>query len=320
MPEVRISGVFERDVDLLLLEEFVSSPPFLEWFMRAVRIKDCGELISAGRSVWSGTGESDLELTLRGQAGITMVLIENKVGAPLQPLQAERYRQRAATLRQRPDCSAAVTVVLAPTTYFADENDTAGFDRRVDYQGLLDWFERAEGLGLRGRCNAALLREAIDPVGCTLKPDKTATEFWRNYWEVASTIAPELRMPEPRDKPATLMFVHFRPLDLLSGISLWHKFPYGKVDLQFNGKADQLTKLAQEFGRRLDPNMLLEKATGSAVIRVVVPRIDLGAPFETSRPAVEQGLRAALQLLAWYRREAAWSPLQLERQSTPPGS
>jgi len=33
--EFTVSGVCERDIDLLLLEEFVASPDFVEWFARA---------------------------------------------------------------------------------------------------------------------------------------------------------------------------------------------------------------------------------------------------------------------------------------------
>lgn len=46
---VEIAGVSERDMDLLLLEEFQSSQGFQQWFIRQVLGKDArlGELISA---------------------------------------------------------------------------------------------------------------------------------------------------------------------------------------------------------------------------------------------------------------------------------
>jgi hypothetical protein len=35
-PEVRIGGICERDIDLLLLEEFVASPEFCKWFLSSI--------------------------------------------------------------------------------------------------------------------------------------------------------------------------------------------------------------------------------------------------------------------------------------------
>jgi len=65
MPIVKISSVCERDVDLLLLEEFVSSPAFSEWFLRSVDFTEAmGATVTTGqRSVTASNGESDLEVT-----------------------------------------------------------------------------------------------------------------------------------------------------------------------------------------------------------------------------------------------------------------
>jgi len=247
-------------------------------------------------------GESDLELELRSESAAVKVLIENKVDAPLQPFQASRYHDRAAAYVRQGRCTAAWTVLVAPTAYFGDSEDCLGFDCRVTYEAILAWFEQASTLGARQLCKVVLLREALEHGRWTMVPDKAATEFWRLYWERASTIAPDLRMPEPKDRPATSSFIFFRPFGLAPGVSLLHKLPYGNVDLQFARMGDRLVEITQRYGGHLDSDMRVDQATRSGVVRITVPRIDMGAPFVTSKAAVEAGIRAATRLLALYKR------------------
>jgi len=105
---IAIAGVSERDIDLLLLEEFQSSLSFQDWFVKlalgsSVRL---GKVIRAERSVTDSTGESDLEIDFAGHDNsITRLMIENKVKAGLQPLQAHRYLLRGQKYLERGRCS-----------------------------------------------------------------------------------------------------------------------------------------------------------------------------------------------------------------------
>src|SRR5688572_22073219 len=92
---ISIAGVSERDIDLLLLEEFHSSPTFQAWFVAQILGGGAvtGELVSARRSVTQSTGESDVEVAFKCDDGREVrFLIENKLNVGFQPLQAERYR------------------------------------------------------------------------------------------------------------------------------------------------------------------------------------------------------------------------------------
>ena len=139
---------------------------------------------------------------------------------------------------QQGKCADALTVLVAPAAYFGDNEDCLGFDGRVTYEAILTWFEQASTLGPRRICKVFLVRQALEHGRWTMVPDRNATEFWLLYWERASLSAPELRMPEPKDRPATSWFIFFRPFDLAPGVSLLHKLPYGNVDLQFAGTGD----------------------------------------------------------------------------------
>ena len=63
-----ISGVSERDIDLLLLEEFMSSKEFQDLFLKLTNFYNKNlEFVEAQRSVTDSTGESDLEITFQSK-------------------------------------------------------------------------------------------------------------------------------------------------------------------------------------------------------------------------------------------------------------
>lgn len=304
MAQVAVSGVVERDIDFLLLEEFNASEDFLLWFLRKLGLSEQCELVAIAHSTTTSTGETDIELTVRAAARTMMVLLENKIDANLQPRQPERYRERANRYVEEGQCDLCVTVLVAPKAYFGGERHTLGFDRVVSYEEILEWFDHAEHLGPRRQSKVALLRRALDrgSVGWRLVPDETATEFWRRYWELTRTLAPELRMPRPGVKPASSTFIYFKPAGLPKGATLVHKLPYGNVDIQLAGKAAAIDEVNKQYGTLLEPGMTVEAAGKSAVIRLTVPPIDMRAPFLDSEPAVREGIWAAKLLNVWSKR------------------
>jgi hypothetical protein len=301
-----ISGVCERDIDLLLVEEFTATPAFLDWFAREIGLSGRVELVTVDRSVTSSNGESDVELTVSTDGGTVKVLIENKVDASFQPKQPERYRDRAASYLLQGTCASAVTVIVAPAVYYTDDSEHYGFDRRMTYETLLSWFESSNQLGARSPYKRALLTGAISRggAGWQLVPDVATTMFWEGYWQLTRSLAPQLRMPRPTSKPAGSSFVRFDPEGLPAHVGLFHKIRHGNVDLQFAAMGDRVLDLENRYGDRLGPDMRVEQAAKSAVIRVRARPIDMALPFETSESAVREGLSKAVSLLAWYREQA----------------
>lgn len=80
---LRIAGVSERDVDLLLLEEFIASAEFARWFL--MRVGDEAHanynVVGARRSVTESVGESDVLIVLTSGTDTKYLLIENKIAA-----------------------------------------------------------------------------------------------------------------------------------------------------------------------------------------------------------------------------------------------
>ncbi len=301
---ITIAGVSERDIDLLLLEEFIASTRFCEWFISKIAFSEAkgANIEDVKRSVTHSTGESDLEITLiNPEKNRYRLLIENKVNAGFQPEQAERYKQRGETYIQHDDIQQYKTILVAPQAYFP--NELKGFDARVNYEVLCEWFEHHSLLGERTRYKLSLLQSAIEKgtTGYQMIADAPVTNFWTAYWTLLQEIAPELDMEEPGNKPAGSTFIYFRGFDLPKGVSLCHKLTHGYIDVQFARMGERVSELKTQYSPYLTDKMKMTQAGKSAVIRLHVPQLSIAETFESQQENVIQGIEAAKQLLKWYQ-------------------
>lgn len=303
---IRIAGVCERDLDLLLMEELVASPALRVWF---ARLADLGELKEGSpaevhRSVTHSTGESDLEVFVTLADGRRAgMLIENKIDAGLQRRQSERYRDRAAARLAEGKCSIARTVIVAPAQYFGSSEDALGFDATTTYESIDEWFREFGATGDRAIYKRALLAAAVEKssLGYQRIADQAMTDLWRFIWELAQVEAPELNMREPIGRPAGSTFVFFSPDGFPASRGLVYKFRHGNVDIVFPRWGARLTELRTHLGPVLPEGGKLERASKAAVIRVKVPPVDVSWGSEAQRPALIEGLRQSSALLRWYR-------------------
>ncbi|QDU72628.1 PD-(D/E)XK nuclease family protein [Mucisphaera calidilacus] len=301
--EFRVSGVCERDIDLLLLEELAASQDFLQWFVqRTTRLHGTCELLRIGRSITQSNGESDLELLLRFEHGDKhKILIENKVDASFQKDQAARYAERSANYLDRDELRTCTTVLIAPDDYLAGCSETE-FDETLSYESIVDWLENNDP-SLRTAYKVYLLKTAIEKahVGYNMIEDQSVTKFWKGYWQVASRVTPELEMPHPGGKPATSSFIHFRPLNRPAGTHIIHKCCSGAIDLQLNGLGRRVGEVASRLEPCLEEGMQVVRTQKSAAVRIQQEIIDFAKPFDQSAQAAERGMRAAVHLLYWAR-------------------
>jgi hypothetical protein len=304
MTQLILSGVSERDIDFVLLEELFASSDFAQWFLSRLGIAATSSVVTIAHSVSTSTGESDIELTLQLDGQTHIVLIENKIDAILQPLQAERYRERAERYVRDGQCAYCHTALVAPKVYVGKDPQSLGFDSVVTYEAIRKWLRARRSQGRRAKFKSILIERALHrgSAGWRLVPDETATEFWRRYWELTKVLAPELRMPRPGIKPATSAFIYFRPIALPKDVRLVHKMPYGNVDLQFAGMAKEIKALQNRYAPLLEPGMEIVPASKSAAVRIAVPEIDLASPFPASEQAVREGIWAARLLLLWFKK------------------
>lgn len=313
-----LESVTERDIDLLLVEELRCSESFRRWFLAE----------AMGRGQWrkpsvlqvrhsvSGdgkhAGETDIEVSLTTNGVKVVLLIEDKIDAPFQRDQAERYRLRAAELVEQGRCAQARTVLVAPARYIGF--GPTGFDVDVSYEDVMSYFKRqAQGKSeraLRSGHRADVLKQAIEQQrrGTPLKPHAALTMFWSDYYALARTKAPLLKMERPGKKPLNSTWVSFnRSIPRVVGLplcELWHKWPYGRVDLQFSGLSARSDAVTQIIDPLMGPGMIPRKAGKSLALSIAVPELDGTAEFPPQREAALQGLSAALRLRKWYVEHA----------------
>lgn len=304
-PRILISGVRERDIDLLLLEEFVASLEFAGWFWRQTGggESDVVEVANPRRSVTHSLGESDLQVALRDSEGsLHGLLIENKVAADMQPAQAERYRLRGDELLSSGEYADVGTVLVAPESYLGPEGELHGFDARVSYESIRDWFDSRTTLGMRRDYKKLLLTSAIEKsgLGYQLIEDPAVTDFWKSYWRLANRVAPLLQMREPGQKPASAGFVHFRPPRFPKNVGVVHKLRQGFVDLQFAGMGERVAELMVRYNGRLGEGMEVVRASKSGAVRLEVPRLRTTEPFSEQEADAQRGVLAAKRLAEWF--------------------
>lgn len=303
---IRIAGVCERDLDLLLMEELVASPEFRSWF---ARIAGLGELdhrmpSEVFRSVTHSSGESDLELYVTlGDGRRAGILIENKIDAGLQRRQSQRYRDRAAARIAEKRCSIGRTVIVAPMQYFGASEDVLGFDATTTYEAIDEWFTRSDTMGERTTYKRSLLAAAIEKstLGYQRVADQAMTELWNYIWTIATAEAPQLNMSEPIGRPAKSSFVFFKPDQFPHSFGLVYKFRHGNVDFVLPGWGNRLSELRKNIGPLLPKKTKLEATSKAAVIRARVAPLEVAESPESQRSAVVEGLHMAVELLEWYR-------------------
>ena len=312
---ISIAGVSERDIDLLLLEEFQSSPSFVRWFQDLVLGQNSESLnfVSARRSVNYTFGEIDLEVVLTDQSGKEVrLLIENKVNAGFQPRQAERYRESGNSHIASKDGATYCTVLIAPREYFGKTLSTKGFDKAITYEAIRDWYELATEIGARRNYKIALLKSAIEKATPNDPPaeDAPVTAFWLAYYSMAKECGRELEMTHPTKKPSGAGFIYFRPRkDLPTGFDICHKFKKGYVDLHIKGWGRRLLELDHLIRPHFHQGMDIAPAGVSAAIRLEVPPLDPGRPLSDQQIEARAGLEAAKRLRLWFIEKREFIPV-----------
>ena len=94
--EIRLDTTLERDIDLLIMEEFVADASFAKIFLDAVGVSESYTIDQAIHSKMDADlGESDIVFVLNIAGKRHALHIEDKIDAIAMPRQHDRYDLRA---------------------------------------------------------------------------------------------------------------------------------------------------------------------------------------------------------------------------------
>jgi len=304
-----VDRIEERDVDLMLLEEASCEPGFQKFL--AVQALEAGQdwtFLEGANSISTVShGESDLLLIYGSGLRVAALLIENKIAANFMPEQADRYRRRGEEGIRNGHWAEYVTMLVAPKRYLTADLSGHVFDRHMAYEDLLAWFERPDA-GARGAWRAALIKRACGGSKSTIYRrvvDEATTRFFHDYWTIASSEYPDLRMKRDKDRPAGSTWVQFHPdIGLPAHVSLHHKAAETfAADLSFS--RTNVEDLHAAATALLEPDMFVEQRQKSAVIRIATTPVSVAIGCAAQDGTVRSGLEAARRLSNFFVQHRA---------------
>jgi hypothetical protein len=322
----------ERDIDLLLVEELLSSPDFLTWVLALSGIN--GRLaswdIKHSKRRTRSRREIDIFVGIEHREGTqAALLIENKLDASEQPDQAESYREELEILDEGLD-QAAMAIVCPEAYALQHPNFTGKFDATITYEMIAQWFRRqtvevGSDLVLRYNFRASVIDQAVHKHrrGYTPVPDKVVGNFNELYVSLLEQIAPDIRpgasmlkAANPRestsmifDQNATLKSLprDVRPRRFAHelGRGSERRANYVAVTFAAWGAAlpdirDKLEADTQELGASFDaPKPTKMRPHPGLKMSIPTPPVDNQADFDAQHDKIKEGMLVAVRLRRW---------------------
>jgi hypothetical protein len=290
-----LAAVTERDVDLLLMEEFHVSEDFVVWFCGEIGLTNVSPA-GAWHSLSDTDGESDLLLRVLKDGRRIGVLIENKVNAPEQDQQAQRYHLRGNRCQEQGKIDHYVTLICAPQLYLDALDSASAYQHRLAYERIAHWF--SEQRGSRAAWRHHIMLEAIEQGrrGYKMRVNAAVTAFHTAYYEYLRKLHLRIRMAPPKNRGSRSSWIILRGLDFPKGVNLHHKTDQQVMEIGFSGR-----RIEEVLAVKADwpDDIALVQKGGTASLAISVPPIDINRAFAEQLEAMETALKAAYRLMPY---------------------
>jgi hypothetical protein len=284
--------VEERELDLLLLLELYASDTFRRFVVQRVTHSDETKFLGAWRSVVTHLGETDLLLLCEvANQGRVAIMIEDKIDAPFQPTQADRYQARGKEGIEDRLWDRYYTCLCGPKKYSPLEESKA-WHSLLTLEDILAHVIERPGADPRSIFLARALDQALAKFelgGFVVDP--AASAFWQEYQRLCLAEYKDLSMSplrpvQSRNEPWPRFAIGMLPRD----VKLEHKAWRGCVDMTFQRRSvDEVrTKLAS----LLRPGLVVERAAPSSALRLRVGLLRAIEPFSGQQALVREALDA----------------------------
>ena len=282
-PICKFSDVLERNMDLLFLEEFVSSPEFLEIFISKINITKAQVLEIEHSKVHSEFGESDMTVIIETNGKRHGLLIEDKIDAIAMPEQYDRYVIRGNIGIENGDYESFDVFIVAPKKYLNENNEAQKYPNKVTYEECADYFRSRTDV--RSFYKLQQIEFAINKQRNSYQViEHTAvTDFWNKYISYQQDHYPHLWLSTSGgSKDSRASWPRYRVH--IKGLYMLHKSEFGYVDLTFPNCGERTVELKSILEKHLgDLSKLgasLQQTKKSAALRVIVPVLDFKQPFD----------------------------------------
>lgn len=293
-----IEVVYERDIDLLLLEEITVSKEFRDWFVKKACGEDIKEFVGTWHSIPFLNTEMDLVIIFISQYNKKYaLLIEDKIGALAQKDQPQRYRHNSREGIIKKEWNISKTCIVAPKDYLETNKEAEKYQCQVSYEAICEWFLRNKSE--RDKYKSKIITEAIEQNrrGYTKITDPKTSEFHMKFYKYVSKNYPKLEMIEPLSRASKETWIYFSSKKLKPKMDLVYKGRHGFVDLEFKNYGNKRDKLKPKLNPFRKKNMTIEKTNKSASLRIKVPTIDPTLKFESQIKNIKIVLKTAKKLL-----------------------
>lgn len=289
-----LQSVAERDIDLLLMEEFHVDPAFAAWFASRAGIGTDAIFDGAWHSLNDQDGETDLLLRVRVGNQRVALLIENKIGAAPQDEQDLRYHLRGRRAQEAGRYERFVTAICAPQVYLDGVPGSSAYEHLIPYELIRDWFGRQDNA--RASWRRSIIEEAIEQGrrGYTMKVHAGRTAFHMAYWLTMQEQYPEFNMAKPGPKGPSSSWMRFKGSDFPKGVTLNHKNDQGCMDLEFERTI--ITDLTARRSVSWPEGIRVAQTGKSAVLRLPIASCDMDRPLADQAALVHEAFDAARKL------------------------
>ena len=288
--EIIIEKVFERDIDLLMMNKFIHDSNVLNYFLNKIN-KEGYKTISVEHSlVDQEAGESDITVIVEKDNHKIGLLIEDKIDAVAMPNQRKRYDIRGQKGIDNNQYNEFCVFMIAPSDYLKNNTEAQLYENQISYEELKE-------IMIDDPYAVTLIDKAIEEKknGYVIVENLSVTLFWEQYYSLIRQNYPGIKINEihgPRgDNACWPELGTYYP-----NIKIIHKSDRGFLDLTFSKMGNYPNVFFKYLNNIIEEDMLIERTNKSMVVRINVPIINFKDSFDDQAEKVKTCLDNALRL------------------------
>ena len=286
--DIKIDTALERDIDLLIIEEFIADKSFAQMFLDTIGIRQDYTLLKAIHSKTDPEyGESDIVFVLKIGSKLHAIHIENKINAIAMPQQNARYHLRAQKDISNGEYDSYSVIITAPKKYLSNNKEAHKYEYKVAYEQMYAFMKSQDGI--RYEYKSALLERAIKEQNngyqWTAHPD--VVRFCSEMYDYQKRHFPGMPIG------TTAWWPHFKTIH--KDIEVQFKANKGHCDLAFTRLS--YPELYKKMKDKITGDMVIVETGKSSAIRIQVKPIRFEDDFEAVADDVKEALLAIKALL-----------------------